>query len=299
MWQLDVLGSLFASAGESVVDKVAFATDKRVDSMVATFWRIAFYTIFTIAIGLAGFLGGVHFLFAPIIWLVALAGIINSLFYTYLLRHIEVLGIGAMSYLAPFLFLAIDSKVLHTSLSAGAISGIVLMVLGGFAFAIDGKTHHFNRSWSPIVWIMFIYSALYIGIEGYSFKYAYATYHVGSIGFCASYGIVMALGLLLVVFFQGKSKLLFARASRKYLPRITVSKAFDAVSTILWTQALVYAAVSQVSAMESLEPLVLFVATFVAQDVLRMRVEEKFGRGRLKWKATAIALLVLGGVLMT
>jgi len=299
MWQLYVLGSLFASAGESVVDKVAFATDRKVDSTVATFWRLVLFTVCTIAIGLCGYFGGLQFLFAPVIWIVGIASIVNSLFYTYLLRHIEVLGIGAMSYLAPFLFLAIDANVLHTSFSPEAISGIILMVLGGFAFAIDGKTHHFNRSWSPVVWVMFLYSALYIGIEGYAFKYAHATYGIGSTGFCASYGVVMVLGLLVLILAQGKSKILFVRASRKYIPRIIVSKALDAIATILWTQALVFAAVSQVSAMESLEPLVLFIATFLAQDVLRMRVEEKFGRGRLKWKATAIALLVLGGVLMS
>ncbi|HTR18682.1 MAG TPA: EamA family transporter [Candidatus Paceibacterota bacterium] len=299
MWQLYVLGSLIASAGESVVDKFAIASNRKIDSMVATFWRLVFFSLFTALIGLLGFWGGIQLLFAPVVFLVAVAGVINSLFYTYLLRHIEVLGIGAMSYLAPFLFLVIDTNVLHTSFSGQEVFGIVLMVLGGFAFAIDNKTHHFNKAWSPVVWVMFLYSALYVGIEGYAFKYAHAAYGIGSIGFCASYGLAMTAMLLVIVLLQGKSSQLWGRAARSYLPRIAISKAFDAGSTILWTQALVFAAVSQVSAMQSLEPLVLFVATYLAQDVLRLRVEEKFARGRLQWKAAAIALLVFGGILMS
>jgi drug/metabolite transporter (DMT)-like permease len=299
MWQLDVLGSLFASAGESVVDKFALASDKKIDSMVATFWRLFFFTVITFGIGMTGFLGGVHMLFTPVVFLVAFTGILNSLFYTYLQRHIEVLGIGAMTYLAPLLFLIIDTKVLHTSFTAAGVAGIFLMILGGFAFAIDGKTHRFKKEWSPRVWFMFLFSALYIGVEGYAFKYAHAVDGMGSISFCASYGVVMALGLLCVVVLQGKSHLLWRTHSQIYLPRVAVSKAFDAVSTVLWTQALIFAAVSQVSAMESLEPLVLFVATYLAQNVLRLRIEEKFGRKRLEWKAAAIALLVLGSVLMS
>jgi drug/metabolite transporter (DMT)-like permease len=299
MWQLYVLGSLVASACESVVDKFAIASNRKIDSMVATFWRAVFFALFALVIGWTGLFGGLQLSFAPVIFLVAVAGIINSLFYTYLLRHIEVLGIGAMSYLAPFLFLVVDTNVLHTSFSGQEVFGIILMVMGGFAFAIDNKTHHFNKSWSPIVWVMFLYSALYIGVLGYGFKYAHTAYDIGSISFCASYGLAMAAGLLLVLLLQGKSAQVWGKAARSYLPRIAVSKAFDAGSTILWTQALVFAAVSQVSAMESLEPLVLFIATYLAQDLLHMRVEERFARGRLQWKAAAILLLVFGGVLMT
>ena len=297
MWQLYVLGSLIASAGESVADKFAIASDKRVDSLVATLWRIILFTVFTALIGL--YFGGLQFLFAPVVLAVALMGIVNSLFYTYLLRHIEVLGIGAMTYLAPFIFLIIDTSVLHTTLSPQAIFGIFLMVLGGFAFAIDGKTHHFNRSWSGTVWFMFLFSALYVGAESYAFKYAHAAYGIGAVNFCASYGVAMSIGLLIAVIATGRLHLLFVKTSRVYIPRVMVSKAFDSIGTILWTQALLFAAVSQITAMASLEPLVLFVATYVAQDILRLRVEEKFTRGRLKWKAAAIALLVFGGVLMT
>ena len=79
---------------------------------------------------------------------------------------------------------------------------------------------------------------------------------------------------------------------------MTVSKAFDAMSTILWTQALTLAAVSQVSAMGALEPLVLFASTIIVQDVMRFSTGEKLDRKRTRWKAAAISMLVVGGLLM-
>jgi drug/metabolite transporter (DMT)-like permease len=299
MWQVYVLLSLFATAGENVVDKFAIATDRKIDSMVATFWRLFFFTVMTSVIGVVGWFGELHFIFAPVIFLVALVGMINSIFYTYLLRHIEIIGIGAMTYLAPFVFILIDTNILHMSFSVEQITGMILMVVGGFSFAIDGNTHHFKKEWSPVVWCMFLYSALYIGVEGYAFKYAHVTYGTGAISFCASYGLLTAAGLLCGVLLQRKSHLLFNHPSLLYIPKIAVSKTFDAMGTVLWTQALVYAAVSQVSAMTSLEPLVLFGATYIAQNIFRMRVEEKFDRKRLKWKAAAVTLLVVGGILMT
>lgn len=298
MWQLYALGSLFASAGESVVDKVAIVNDRRIDSSVATFWRLVLFFFFTLVIGAFGWLGGIQFSFNWLILLVAATGVVNSLIYTYLLRHIEVTGIGAITYLSPFLFLLIDTRLLHTSLSSGEIAGIFLMVLGGFAFAIDGKTHHFKRELSPLVWGMFLFMVAYIGIESYAFKYLHETDGITATGFLISYGAWMMVGLFALVVLRGKTHLLWKHAAKVYVPRVVVSKAFDAASSVLWVQALTLAAVSQVSAMEALEPLVLFVFTVLVQDILRLRAGEKLGKGRMQWKSAAIAMLVLGGLLV-
>ena len=298
MWQLYALGSLFASASQSVADKVAIVADRRIDSLVATFWRLLLFFVFTLVIGLFGWLGTIQFSFNWVILLVAMAGICNSLIYTSLLRRIEITGIGAITYLSPFLFLLIDTRILHTRLSGGEIAGIFLMVLGGFAFAIDGKTHHFKRELSPLVWIMFLFMVIYSGIESYSFKYLHGLNGITAVGFTVSYGLVMVIGLLAFVVLGGRSHLLWKHAAKTYLPRIAVSKAFDATSSVLWVQALTLAAVSQVSAMEALEPLVLVVFTVLVQDILRFRAGEKTGRGRMQWKAAAVSMLVLGGLLV-
>lgn len=298
MWQLYVLGSLFASAGEDVVDKVAIVSHRRIDSTVATFWRIFLFFVCTLIIAGIGILGGFQFIFVPVVFLVAFLSIINSFIWTSLLRRVEITGLAAITYLAPFLYLAIDTRLLHTSLSAGEIVGIFLMVLGGFSFAIDGKTHHMKKELSPFVWLMFIYMALYSGAESYAFKYVHASYGTSAIGFVLSYGLLMCVGLLAVVIVRGKTRLLWKSTAKKYIPYVTVSKAFDSISTLLWTQALTLAAVSQVSAMGALEPIVLFASTIVVQDIMRFRTGEKLDRRRTRWKAAAISMLVVGGLLM-
>lgn len=298
MWQLYVLASLFASAGEDVIDKVAIVSDRRIDTTVATFWRLLLFFLCSVGIGAVGFLGGIQFIFAPAVVLVGIIGIGNSLMYTSLLRKIEITGIGAISYLTPFLYLMIDTRVLHTNFSSGEIAGIFLMVLGGFAFALDGKTHHFKKELSPRVWLMFFYMALYIGVEGYTFKYLHDLYGTTAVSFTISYGLVMCVGLVLLAIAQGKTRLLWKSAAKRYVPYVAVSKAFDATGTILWTQALTFAAVSQVSAMGALEPLVIFVVTVLAQEILRFRAEEKLGRSHMRWKAAAITMLVIGGLLV-
>lgn len=298
MWQLYVLGSLFASAGEDVTDKVAIVSDRRIDSTIATFWRILLFFLCTLVIAWIGILGGFQFIFVPVVFLVAILSIINSFIWTSLLRRVEITGIAAISYLAPFLYLVIDTRLLHTTLSAGEIVGIFLMVLGGFAFAIDGKTHHMKKELSPLVWLMFVYMALYSGAESYAFKYVHASYGTSAMGFILSYGLVMCVGLLSVVVVRGKTRLLWKSAAKQYIPYVTVSKAFDATSTILWTQALTLAAVSQVSAMGALEPIVLFASTILVQDIMRFSTGEKLDRKRTRWKAAAISMLVIGGLLV-
>jgi drug/metabolite transporter (DMT)-like permease len=298
MWQLYALGSLFASSGESVFDKVAIVSDRSVDSLIATFWRLVLFFLFTLVIGWFGWLGGIQFSFNWLIVLVAATGIGNSLIYTYLLRRVEITGIGAIAYLSPFVFLIIDTRLLHTTFTGGEIAGIILMVLGGFAFAVDGRTHPFKREYSPLVWLMLLYMVAYSGIESYAFKYLHGVSGITAVGFTVSYGVLMVVGLLALVLFLGKQHLLWKRAAQLYIPRVSISKAFDAASSVLWVQALTLAAVSQVSAMQALEPIVLFALTMLVQDVLRLRTGEKLGRSRLHWKAAAISMLVIGGLLV-
>jgi drug/metabolite transporter (DMT)-like permease len=299
MWQLYVLGSLFANAGEYVTDKVALFTDKRIDTSIATFWRMFFFVVCASVIGWIGFLGNLSVTFTPLIVLVGLIGIGNSFIYTTLLRKIEITGIGAISYLAPFIFLLIDMKVLHTQLSGSQITGIFLMVLGGFAFAVDGKTHHFKREYSPQIWFMLFYMVFYVGVEAYSLKLMNAATGISAPSFFVSTGIIATIGIFAIVVLRKRTHLLFKKPALVYIPRVVISKTFDALETILWGIALTLAAVSQVSAMEALEPLVLFAVTVIVQDVFRFRAGEKLGRSRVRWKAVAVSMLVVGGLLVS
>ena len=157
------------------------------------------------------------------------------------------------------------------------------MVLGGFAFAVDGKTHHFKKEFSPLVWFMLFYMVFYTGVEAYAFKLMNASTGISAPTFFVSTCAIAAVILFGLVVVQRKSHLLFKKPARIYMPRVAISKTFDALEAILWAQALTLAAVSQVSAMEALEPLVLFAVTVIMQDVLRFRAGEKLGRSRMRW----------------
>lgn len=298
MWQLFALGSVVTAAGHNIVDKVALVTDKKIDFTAATFWRFFIFTVLVGVVGLLGWAGPVEIVFTPLLALLALVSLTNGLFYTYLLEHVEVTSIGALYYFPPFLFLAIDTVVLQTSLSPSEIAGIILLVLGGLGFALDGKTHRMKKEFSKLVWAMFAFNVLFMGLQAYLFKYMNTEYGTSSASFLVSYGVLAVFGLLCIQIARGKFRALWTHPARIYIPRIAISKGFDAVSAILWTQALTLAAVSQVTAMNALAPLVLFIGTVFAQKVLRMRVEERLGRVRMEWKAAAVCFLVAGGMLV-
>ena len=121
---------------------------------------------------------------------------------------------------------------------------------------------------------------------------------MSALTFFISTWLPASLVLLAIVIVQGKRKQLFRRAALSYLPRSFVSKIFDAFNSILWAQALTLAAVSQVSALQALDPLVLFVMTILAQNVLRMSVGEKLGSTQTQWKAISVGMLIFGGWLI-
>ncbi len=298
MWQFFALGSLFASAGESVVDKYALVSDRKIDYVVATFWRLLFFSLLTLAVGVIGWAGPLHLALTPAVVFIAFLSLLNSLCYTYLMWHVEVTEIGVIAYLAPFAFLGIDTTILQTHFSSGEIVGIILLVLGGLGFAIDAKTHHMKKDLSLRVWVMFAFGIFFTGALAYTLKYVNAN-GINSVSFFVSYGLLASAGLLAITILRGRSRKLFAKPALVYLPRILISKAFDTVSSLFWAQALLLASVSKVSAIGALQPFVLFVLTVFMQKVLKMRVDEKLNRTRMEWKAAAMCFLVVGGMLVT
>ncbi len=298
MWQLFVLGSLLAYAFEGVIDKLALVEDRRIDSLVATFWRVICFSLATFCLGLTGWLGHVQGLFPPILLPLVLMAVVSSLSYTYVLRRLEVTGIGAIGYLAPFAFLFIDVQGLQLHFSLAQIAGITLLVLGGIGFIVDGTTHRIKKEFSLLVWGALLFQSIFSGIEAYVFKSLHVTQGITGVTFFLDIWMAGGLVLLLIIIMRGKFRLLLTTPAGVYVPPIMLSKVFDALGTALWTQALVLAAVSQVAAMESLEPIVLFGVAFVAQIFFGYRVRERFSRTHLHFKLVAVCLLVLGGFLV-
>lgn len=299
MWQLFALGSLVANAIAEAADKAAFVANKKVDGVVATFWRILFVAIMASIVGFAGWLGELSFTFSVPIILIGIASAIQSLAYTRILRTVEVVEIGALLYAMPLVFLFIDIGYVHTAFSSSEMLGIVLLVIGGLGFALDGKSRAFGSNFSLVTFLLFVLCAAYAGAQAYLFKYMYAQTGITVSSFFASYTTVAAVSLLIFIIVTGKLKHLTDTHALAYLPRVGVSKLFDTANNLLWAEALTLAAVSQVSAMQALNPVIVFIVAIVAQDVFRISLKERLDRSRLEWKLMTVVLLAIGGYLVS
>ena len=299
MWQLFALGSLFAAAGTSAADKYAIVHDRKIHNLIAVFLRTAFFLTGILFIGLWGVLGHTQVFFHPLIPLVAIVSVSGSFAYTYALRHVGAVEIGVVGYLLPFVFFAIDAIVLGTRFSPEQISGIILLVLGGLAFALDGKTHHISKEFSLSAIVMLAIMGLSTGVHAYVFKYLNAHYALNGVSFYTNVETIIAIGLIAAIVASGKVRLLWSRASLAYMPATAIGKSLDAGATILWAQALTLATVSQVTAFQALSPLVLFIVVACGQILFKFTLKEQLDRPRALWKTSAVCLLVLGGFLIT
>lgn len=107
-----------------------------------------------------------------------------------------------------------------------------------------------------------------------------------------------AVFLLLAVLWARKAGQLVTPSARKFLGNSVASKSCDVGTTIFEAKALTLATVSQVSAMQALNPLVLLVVTATVQIVFKVHLAEKLDRANLAWKASMAALLVTGGFMV-
>lgn len=299
MWQLYALGSILSTSFENVIDKVAVVRDGHIDDAVATLWRNAIFLFFTTVIGYVGVFGQLQLFFDWRVFGFAAMAALSGYLYTYMLKRIEVTGVQIETYLSPLLFLGIDIFVVHVALSFSQIVGVIVLVLGGFAFAINARTLRFKREFSPLVWSIFGFWFLYDGVEFYLFKYLHDTQSVNEVSFYVSAWLLAVGFLFAYVVVVGKTHLLFSRTSRRYLPVVTVSKFFDAVSGLLWLRALSFAAVSQVTALIALEPILLFLASMFVQKEVHLNVRERLDRKNISWKLIATTLLGFGTFLVT
>lgn len=298
MWQSYALGSVGADALHKIADKAAFVRDAGVDSLIATFYRLFFFFAVSVIVGYSGILGEFTFFVHWIFFILAPIEALASYLYSHLLRHVEVTGLAAAGYLAPFLFFLIDTYFLKVHLSPAQIMGIVMLVLGGIAFSIDGKTHHFVRTtWRT--WIVFFFVYIFaFGTEVYAFKYAFEVHGVNGVSFHTTFSLWITLILFVSVLYKRKTHKLFSRATRIYIPYALAAKTFDVFGSILFASAIALASVSQVSAFAALTPFILFVFAAIVQTVFRVRLHENLDHRHTPWKLGAMLVLLVGGLLV-
>lgn len=297
MWQTYALGAVLTAAAESVFDKAAVVKNVQIDGLVASFWRPFLYTLLTILIGLTGVLGSLTFFFHWSLFVMAIFGACTSLFYTYLLKRVELTNIASVAYLAPIVLLFIDTHIAGAALAGSQMVGIMLLVLGGIGFALDGRSFRFKKELTWSVWGIFLFNLTYGWADAYLFKYLNEAHGVNGVSFFSSLWLLCSLYMLLLLLWQRKLHLMVNRTARVFITQAAAGKSFDAVNSVLWAQALTLAAVSQVSAFDATYPLILFLLIVVVQGLFKVPLGERIDSERAWWKVGATVLLVAGGYL--
>ncbi|MDB5260108.1 MAG: hypothetical protein JWN37_339 [Candidatus Nomurabacteria bacterium] len=298
MWQVFSLLGLFANAFENSLDKYSLINGKSLDYAITTFYRVVVFTAILVIFGLFWYGGNLSVL---VDWRIILFGLLSALYglsYTVALKKIEVTNIGTITYIGPAVFLLIDTVLLHVPLSLLQGMGVLLLVIGGIGFSIDGVTKKLKKELSLSIFGIFIFWSAYGGIEAYLFKFMHASYGIDAPTFFSNTWAWAGISLLFLILIQRKGRMLFDGPVRIFVTRSVFSKTCDASSTLFTAQALTLASVSQVSAMEALSPLILFFVTFLIQGVLHYSLNERLDRKSFAWKAFMIVLLVAGGFMV-
>jgi drug/metabolite transporter (DMT)-like permease len=295
MWQIFTVAALVFNAAEITTDKVIMVANNKLDTLVASFYRNIIFLILSVAIGATGLVGVMHLRFD---WpLVAVGGLelIGSIFYTILLKKVEMTGAAAIGYIAPFLFLLVDVFVIRAPLNFTQILGILLLICGGLIFVIDPLTRRLKKQYTKYILAILLFDVVIAGAQYYGFKFYSTGEGLNEISFMVSVWFWVALGLLALVIVSRKARLLYSTAvQNRYLLKITASKSFDAIGGLFWFHALSLATVSQVNSFSSFEPLILLILLIVVQQIFKFKAGEDFTRLNLFQKTLATVILLIG-----
>lgn len=299
MWILFAVGALLCQGVEESIDKIAIVGDKAVDTFAASFWRNVIFWLWFVIVGISGLLGSLTFFISVPIVLMAALFMGSGIFYTYLLKRIEVTAAAALNYAVPFLYLFIDLVILRLSLTPLQVAGVLLLTAGGLLFVTQHpKRFQLKKEFTPKIFGIFAYSFVVSGVQYYGFKYYFETHAMNEVSYYFNIWLVMTALFLLVIAARNQWETLWrAFRENRYGPKMIVSKGFDAASSYLWLHALTLASVSQVQSTSALYPLILLGIVYVMQNIFRLNAEEEFSKERLVFKLAAVVLLCIGGFL--
>lgn len=295
MWQIFTIGALIFNAAEITADKIIMVANRKFDTLVTSFYRNFVFFAISLAVGVSGLVGALHFRFEWSLLLVAALGLTRSIFYTILLKKVEMTGAAAIGYVTPFLFLMTDVLIIRAPISIVQNLGILLLICGGVLFVIDPLTRRLKPQYTKYIMAILLFDAITSGAQYYVFKHYAAGQDLNEISFMVSVWLWVAVGLLVMVIVSKKLHLLYQIATHNnYLRNITISKSFDVGNSLLWFHALSLATVSQVNSYTALEPLILLGILFMAQRLFKFKTDEDFAITSLFQKTIATIILVIG-----
>lgn len=289
MWQSYALAAVVFNCLEDITDKRAMNGSAAIDADVATFIRVLLYCLLVVPITML--LGhGVTWYCSPGIVLFGLASTLMSSAYTVVLKRVNITTLAVLAYVAPLIFLTIDTAIGHDFTTAQVLA-IVGLVVGGMGFAMDERLK-FDKLTIAALAFMFLYS----GAEFYYAKWMFKTEGLTVISLFANvWGwAAVFLGAYLIV--RRKAPLLATRQAATYAKLSTLAKSFDVMTSLLWGIGVTMTTVAQFSSMEVFFPPVMLALALLAQLAFKIDLGEHVERAAIARKASMAAVLVVSGM---
>lgn len=303
MWQIFCIGSLLCGTLDETIDKAVMVGNKSIGLLNATWIRNIIFLLITI-------LGSVvinkelpSFIFSVPIIILGILYAVNSIFYTLVLKHVEISAYSIISNLLPLIFLPIDIAIIGKSFLFRQILGIVLLVMGGIIFFYRGRvsSHSFSKKQIWIIILIFIFDALLFGSESYLFKNLFNKIQLSESSFLVNVWSVTLMFLSAIViirnFFHREPRS-SVRSVIKYTQGSILSKIADFGDSFLFLKALTLSTTAQVSAMQSFYPIILVLVVLMTQNKFRVDLEEILDRQTLKNKIIGVVLICIGTILI-
>lgn len=301
MWQIYSLSSLFCGTLEETIDKATMVSHKLVGLLSATWIRNIIFLVITI-------IGALLIdkelptlvITRPIILLGILYGI-NSIFYTVLLKKIEITSSSIITNLIPVIFLPIDIFILGKAFLSRQILGIIALIIGGIIFFLkrrNNKVVRTNRI--GLITIVFLFNTLLFGFESYLFKDLFDNMKLSETSFLVNvWGVALVFLSVLILL-----KYLVLQ-NRKFQPQILIrysrgsilSKIADFGNSFFFLKALTLSSTSQVSAMQSFYPIFLVLIVIVTQKKFHINLDEILDRKTLIIKLLGVVIICVGAIL--
>lgn len=294
MWQIFSIFSVFAGTIEETIDKATMVGSNAVDIVGASWLRN------TALLGVTFFGGWLiesrmpSFVWSMPIFILGALYAIQALFYTGLLRHVEITTSSLMDTLIPLVFLPIDIFLIGAPFLPRQMVGIFALVVGGLLFF--WKRENITRTHVQLILAAFAFDITIYGLESYSFQSLFESGSISAVNFLWSMWSVMVVILSVMFVATCAYQRILPKPShyKRYLRGSLMAKTADYTGSFFYLQALTLASVSQVSAMKSIYPLVLIGVAAVAQNHLKVDLAETLGRKTLLQKILASSAVCLG-----
>jgi uncharacterized membrane protein len=294
-WYIWALLSMIAGSFEEIIDKFLLKTPKKIDALIATFYRNLGFFVFTVIAGFLGIFGKMSFVFNINFLILAIIWPLNSLSYDYFLRKVEVSRFNGLFYTFPLIFLFLDSIFFHMPYSQLQIVGALLIVMGSVLFSFDNVRKRFVITFEGFLWLLFkMASYTYL-----LFLFKFLSSSINEISFYFSiWSLVMVIYIVVVLLTKKHKKLKQTAIANGFLAGTFLSKGFDFLSSVFYLEALSFASLTLVSSFTSFSPLILLVILLLISIHKRANYTEDFSPKVLGLKVIATLILITGGVCM-